>query len=247
MRPIQNIAHAINWYEQPKPGLFSTICRMFPLLLKLVNRFPQSIRLKILEPVVSINERVVEIPWMFMNLGLKQGKILDIGCCWSVVSMQLASFGFEVWGIDINPYVLTHPHFKFVQDDIRHGALPEGFFDCALAISTVEHIGLGHYQDAIQTDGDRQAVREIHRVLKPGGRFLMTVPFGRRHVTSWFRVYDSQSLAELIRPFEVVRQEFYLQRDGHWLPATRPQAEEQELTERGRPAAVALVEAVKSL
>jgi hypothetical protein len=123
MSPIQNITNAINWYEKPKPGLFSKICLAFPLLLKIVRRLPRSMRLKIMEPQVSVNERIIEIPWVFMNLGLKQGKILDVGCCWSAVSIELASMGFEVWGIDINPCALTHPNFKFIQDDILCGRL----------------------------------------------------------------------------------------------------------------------------
>ncbi len=245
MRPIQNITNAINWYEQLKPGLFSKICLAFPLLLKIVRRLPRPLRLKILEPMAAINERIVEIPWVFMNLGITQGKILDVGCCWSSVSMELASFGFEVWGIDLDPCALTHPNFKFIQGDVCRSSLPERFFDRVVDISTLEHIGLGHFQDTIQPDGDRQAVQSIHRVLKTGGRFLMTVPFGQRCVTAWFRVYDSSSLAELIGPFKLVRQEFYIQRGGHWVPATQAEAAMMALTDRGRLAAVALVEAVK--
>lgn len=245
MRPMQEITNAINWYEHPKPGFCSAICRMFPLLLKLVSRLPRSLRLKIMEPVPSINERIVEIPWVFMNLGLEHGKILDVGCCWSSVSMELASMGFEAWGIDLDQLLLSHPNFKFIRGDVCRDSLPENYFDRVLAISTLEHIGLGHFQDAIRADGDRQAMRSIRRVLKPGGRLLMTVPFGRGRVTEWFRVYDSRSLAELLGPLKPLRQDFFLEKNGHWIPSAREEAAVMDLTDRGRPAAVALVEAVK--
>jgi ubiquinone/menaquinone biosynthesis C-methylase UbiE len=43
--------------------------------------------------------------------------------------------------------------------------LPSNFFDQALLIDFIEHV-----------PNDRQAVREIHRILKTGGRVIVSVP-----------------------------------------------------------------------
>ncbi len=44
---------------------------------------------------------------------------------------------------------------------------------------TVEHIGLGRYGDPIDPDGDLKAIRELTRVLAPGGSLLFVTPVGR--------------------------------------------------------------------
>lgn len=43
---------------------------------------------------------------------------------------------------------------------------------------TVEHIGLGRYGDAIDPNGDLKAIKELIRVLSPGGSLLFVVPIG---------------------------------------------------------------------
>ena len=58
------------------------------------------------------------------------------------------------------------------RQDARHLAYPEGFFDKVYSISVLEHI---------PEDGDAQAMREIERVLKRGGRAFIQVPFRPRY------------------------------------------------------------------
>src|SRR5687768_115579 len=61
----------------------------------------------------------------------------------------------------------------FTLQDAR--ALPFGAceFDVVYSMSVVEHIDGEH--------GDREAVRELIRVLRPGGLLLLSVPFGRSY------------------------------------------------------------------
>jgi SAM-dependent methyltransferase len=47
---------------------------------------------------------------------------------------------------------------------------------------TVEHVGLGRYGDPIDPDGDLKAIRELKRVLAPGGNLLFVVPVGKPSV-----------------------------------------------------------------
>ncbi|MDQ2799362.1 MAG: DUF268 domain-containing protein, partial [Armatimonadota bacterium] len=44
---------------------------------------------------------------------------------------------------------------------------------------TVEHIGLGRYGDPLDPEGDLKAMRELKRVLAPGGDLLFAVPVGK--------------------------------------------------------------------
>ena len=77
----------------------------------------------------------------------------------------------------------------------------------------IEHIGLGRYGDQIDPDGDIKAIRELVRVLSPGGDLLIATPVGRRRVCfNAHRVYDHQDFAELFAGLDLV--EFALIPDG---------------------------------
>jgi SAM-dependent methyltransferase len=75
-------------------------------------------------------------------------------------------------------------------DDMTASSMPGSFFDCVVAVEVLEHV-----------DHDFLFVREVHRVLKKGGIFLMTTPNGdwvpntnpdhRRH-------YTRQQLADIL-------------------------------------------------
>jgi hypothetical protein len=43
----------------------------------------------------------------------------------------------------------------------------------------LEHVGLGRYGDSIDPEGTIKAVREIARVVAPGGTVVYSVPVGR--------------------------------------------------------------------
>jgi len=52
-------------------------------------------------------------------------------------------------------------------DNMTRSSLPDSTFDCAVAVEVLEHV-----------EEDVQFLREVHRVVKPGGTFLMTTPNG---------------------------------------------------------------------
>jgi hypothetical protein len=58
-------------------------------------------------------------------------------------------------------------------------------------------------------------MRHIRRLLAPGGRLLLTVPFGRAQTNPWFHIYDPRSLRRLMAGFRVLSSAFYrLRPDG---------------------------------
>lgn len=74
---------------------------------------------------------------------------------------------------------------------------------------TVEHVGLGRYGDALDPEGDRKAIRELIRVLAPGGDLLFVVPVGAARIQfNAHRIYTYQQIKESFS--ELVLQEFAL-------------------------------------
>lgn len=183
-------------------------------------------------------ERIVEVPFVLSNLNLpRDAKVLDLGCNNSHFAIQLASFGYTVTGVDLNDYALSHPNLEFRRGDILELDLAPDSFDAAIAISTVEHCGLGTYGGRERVEGDAAVVKRIHELVKDGGRFLMTVPFGRSGQTAGlagYRVYDRSALARLVADFEIIKAEYYCGTDRrHWLPVDEDALSEIDSTTKG--------------
>ena len=182
---------------------------------------------------VIVHSGIATRPLVFRYIGISQGTVLDVGCCDSKLSIELASLGYQVYGIDINDYQLEHPNFHFLKEDIAYTSLPDNFFDVALAISTIEHVGLGYYGDPKYADGDKKALREIRRVLKPGGRLLMSFRYAKEYrVQSGDRIYNKASLKDLLIGFKVEKAEYFIQRGQSWLPCLEEEIEENSANEK---------------
>lgn len=109
------------------------------------------------------------------RFGLRGGALLDVGCGPAVFTPMLGSRGFEIWGVDASPGVVAlarevmagtpygdRAHFSL--GDVEHLDFRDGTFDAALAVGLFEYL-----------PGDAVALRELHRVLKPGGIAIVTL------------------------------------------------------------------------
>ncbi|HTB32098.1 MAG TPA: DUF268 domain-containing protein [Bacteroidia bacterium] len=69
---------------------------------------------------------------------------------------------------------------------------------------TVEHIGLGRYGDPLDADGDLKAIKELKRVVKPGGSMLFVVPVGQPKIMfNAHRIYSYSQIIEYFSGFKI--------------------------------------------
>ena len=69
----------------------------------------------------------------------------------------------------------------------------------------VEHVGLGRYGDPFDPYGDVKAVRELIRVLEPGGKLLFVVPVGEPRICfNAHRIYSYTHIEELFQDLVMV-------------------------------------------
>lgn len=168
--------------------------------------------------------RIVEYPWVLRNIP-SEGRILDIGSTGSQLPLMLAGLGYEVWTIDIRKYEYEGiiNDLNCIVGDIRETNFQDSFFDIVLAVSTIEHIGLGRYGDITDKEGDVNTMKEIKRIMTNEGILLMTLPFGIKSISKLHRVYDQNSLIVLLEDFNVEKIEYFQKTDLFWIKSSKEQ------------------------
>jgi SAM-dependent methyltransferase len=122
-------------------------------------------------------------------------RVLDAGCGSGRLLDELRGYG-HVSGLDLDAdsveIARSRGHEDVVQGAVEDLPWPDETFDLVISLDMVEH-----------TADDRVALRELRRVTKPGGRFLMTVPAYQALWSSHdvfnnhFRRYDRRMLRAL--------------------------------------------------
>jgi hypothetical protein len=118
---------------------------------------------------------------------------------------------------DLRPAPLRLSNFGSGSADLSRLAFPDGSISSLSCMHVIEHIGLGRYGEPLDPDGDIGAIRELIRVLAPGGDLLVAVPVGRSRIEfNAHRIYDFREFREYFRALELV--EFALVPDGETPP-----------------------------
>lgn len=171
-------------------------------------------------------ERVVEIPWA-LSRWRGEERVLDVGYAYAAGYYLTALLGLPIahlHGVDWSAAPL--PGMLRTRADLRSLPYRDDAFDLVICISTIEHVGMDNARYGLEghqgVGGDVAALRELERIVGPGGRILVTVPFGRREDHDWFVQYDSARWEDLVRSTGLREQErdlFELTEDG-WVKAS---------------------------
>ncbi|MFX1588677.1 MAG: class I SAM-dependent methyltransferase [Promethearchaeota archaeon] len=159
-----------------------------------------------------VNERIIEVPFVLNNIELSgQGKrLLDFGCTGSYLALQLASLGYEVIGIDIRYYQFTHPNFTFYKTNILDFEDNKGF-DYITSVSVLEHVGLGAYGGEKNISDLRNTTIKLTELLKPEGKIIITVPFGKESEDDFERSFSRKEILSLFNHdnMELIKENYY--------------------------------------
>ena len=95
-----------------------------------------------------------------------RGRLLDVPTGAGALARRLAQMGFEVTCSDINARDFAATELPFRRADLSQ-ALPfdDASFDCVTCVEGLEHL-----------ENPFQAVRELARVLRPGGTLVLSMP-----------------------------------------------------------------------
>ncbi len=100
------------------------------------------------------------------------GRVLEAGCGFGYWVSILAERGYRAYGLDYSQVALRTGRERLRDVDLLLGNIlrmpfPEGAFDGIVSLGVVEHF----------EEGPDAALRELRRVLRPGGMLLLAVPY----------------------------------------------------------------------
>jgi SAM-dependent methyltransferase len=199
----------------------------------------------------GFDERIIEYFWLFSRLKTGKGRLLDAG---SVLNFQylldhqkLSEKQIFISTLAPEKYCFWHKSVSYTFEDLRDLSFRADFFDQIVCISTLEHVGMdnetyfnseiGHVEnrsELVETQNKYESykfvISEFKRVLKPGGKLILTVPYGKYKNLNWLQVFDSNMLDSVIAAFgssKVFEQIFVCSKDG-WVLGDRSMASQAD-------------------
>ena len=138
-------------------------------------------------------------------------KLLDFGCASGYFVGQLTERGYNAVGLDSSPEAIEIGHKEGIKNISvirdKHIDFPDNYFDIALLLDVIEHL-----------EDESWALKEVERVVKPGGIVVITVPafmflWGvMDEVAHHFRRYTIPRLLNVVAQFtnlQVIRKTYY--------------------------------------
>lgn len=155
--------------------------------------------------------------YLFNRYKIKQGAIfLDIGCGRGEFLKGFISCGVKGYAVDQSSIARKYcPEAELRKSDIENDGIPypDNFFDVVYSKSVVEHF---HYPERL--------IREMYRVLKPGGLAITLCPAWEYNYRNYFEdfshrtpfMFESLRDIQLIHGFVNVQVEFFRQLPSTW-------------------------------
>src|SRR3989442_12000735 len=103
-------------------------------------------------------------------LPFRQGRVLDLGCSIGYATAKLRRKGYQAVGVDNSPRCIgwancIYPEGEYLLCSAEELPLADASFDGILCLDVLEHVA-----------EETATMREISRILKPGGTLVISVP-----------------------------------------------------------------------
>lgn len=147
----------------------------------------------------------------------KESKVLDIGCGRGLVLSRLKKIGCEVWGTE-----LSEISSKYAREILGLNIINKNLEDCAFKKNSFDVVTMFHSLEHLIHP--LKSVKEIYRILKPGGILIIEVPrfdsfHSRIFKDKWFHLdvprhlfhFNDQTLEKLVTTagFSVITKKRY--------------------------------------
>ena len=131
---------------------------------------------------IDIYNRRIALKGIFESVKNETAKYMDIGCSSGYMLEDVLknypnidAYGADYYDAGLTQCHNTLPSVPLFQVDLLECPFPDSYFDAITCLNVIEHI-----------KEDTKALSQLARILKPGGRLVVTVPAG----PTLFDMYD---------------------------------------------------------
>ncbi len=126
-------------------------------------------------------------------LGSGRGMLLDLGCGPGIMAKEILDLGWQYHGCDASKEMIDEAQARVKGTSFSVGRaeqinFPDNTFDVVVAMGLVEY-----------RDDEHLALKEVRRVLRPGGRLLVSICNWWSPLRMWDR-YLCAPLSKIMRP-----------------------------------------------
>lgn len=160
---------------------------------------------------IGLDERIVEYTWLFSRKILSNGKFLDAGSTFNFEELinhkQLQNSAKYIYTYypEYNNY--GSQRVSYIYGDLRSMPFRDDFFDTVICQSTLEHIAMDNsmYGYELGTNEVKEknyeylaVIEELIRVTSPGGKILLTFPYGVFENHGFFQQLDEEMATQIL-------------------------------------------------
>jgi SAM-dependent methyltransferase len=133
---------------------------------------------------------------------------VDVGSHHKYVA--LLSKVLPVTMVDLRPLSARLDSLTFKSGSILNLPFADGSVPSVSSLCVIEHIGLGRYGEELDPHGTEKAVRELKRIVQPGGELYVSAPLHRENRVYFnaHRVFAEPTLFAMFAPFEILDRQY---------------------------------------
>ena len=176
-----------------------------------------------------LDERAIEYPWVLSRLDSRATWLLDAGGTLNyeyLLALPVLNSKSIVVYTRAPDGQIGQGNVSYIYADLRSTLIKDEVFEEIVCISTLEHIGMDstfiytadeNYRESKHGDY-RLVLHEFRRLLAPGGRLFITVPYGQYQDCGWMQQFDRALVEDAIQTFggKLIRLEFYRYVPSGW-------------------------------
>ncbi len=182
----------------------------------------------------SIDERVIEYPWLISHLQNGKSNFLDAGSTFNFKTL-LEHPVLNEKDIYIYTYFPEQNNFldkrvSYIYGDLRSLPFKDEFFETVVCHSTLEHIDMDNsmYGYTLEQSNNKnkksyeylKVINELVRVTQTGGKILLTFPYGIFENHGFFQQFDAEMVDKIeigIQSLAEVRKSFAKYEETGWI------------------------------
>lgn len=176
-----------------------------------------------------IDERIVEYPWIISRLSHSKGKLFDAG---SILNFDylinhefVANKELTIATLEPEYNCFWKNKVSYIFCDLRHLPFQDNWFDEVVSLSTIEHIGMNNSMYSNnpnfvenETWSFLEAIAELKRVVKVGGKVYISVPYGEYTNFGWYQQFNTEMIDKLIATFSPskIKETYFCYENSGW-------------------------------